>query len=151
MIVFGVDFGDTRTGWAVCDREERIASPAGVLIERRFDVCAEKTAQAAIAAHAEEIVVGHPINMDGSRGERAQKCAEFAKRVGEQSGLPVTLWDERCTTISAHQILNNVNVRGKKRKAVVDAVAAVLILEGYLGYRKHQRMASSDESSMPQI
>lgn len=153
MIRFGVDFGDTRTGWAVCDREERIASPAGVLTERRFDVCAEKTAQAACAAHAEEIVVGHPINMDGSRGERAQKCAEFAQRVEELSGIPVTLWDERCTTVSAHQILNNVNVRGKKRKAVVDAVAAVLILEGYLAYCKNRAAAASmdDVPSVPKI
>lgn len=139
MILFGVDFGDTRTGYAVCDKSEMIASPAGVLTERRFDVCAEKTAQAALAAHAEEIVVGHPKNMDGSCGERAQKCETFAKLVGELSGLPVTLWDERCTTVSAHQILNTTNTRGKKRKAVVDAVAAVLILESYMGYRKNQK------------
>ena len=139
MIIFGVDFGDTRTGWAVCDRSELMASPAGVLTEKNFLHCAEKTAEAAKQAHAELIVVGHPVNMYGSRGPRAQKCAEFAEIVQEKSGIPVKLWDERCTTVSAHQILNVTNTRGKKRKAVVDAVAATIILESYLEYRKNAR------------
>lgn len=138
MIIFGVDFGDTRTGWAVCDRSEMIASPAGVLTEKNFLHCAEKTAEAAKNARAELIVVGHPVNMDGSRGPRAQKCADFAEILREKSGIEVVLWDERCTTVSAHQILNVTNTRGKKRKSVVDAVAAVLILESYLAYRKNQ-------------
>ena len=139
MIIFGVDFGDTRTGWAVCDRSELMASPAGVPAEEDFLNSAEKTAEAAKQAHAELIVVGHPVNMDGSRGPRAQKCAEFAEIVQEKSGIPVKLWDERCTTVSAHQILNVTNTRGKKRKAVVDAVAATIILESYLEYRKNAR------------
>ena len=137
MIIFGVDFGDTRTGWAVCDKSELMASPAGVLTERNFVVCAQKTAEAALAANAEEIVVGHPLNMDGSCGPRAQKCEEFAAMLQTLSDLPVRLWDERCTTVSAHQILNVTNTRGKKRKAVVDAVAATIILESYLAYRKN--------------
>ena len=137
MIIFGVDFGDTRTGWAVCDKSELMASPAGVLTEKRFLHCAEQTAEAAKNAHAEMIVVGHPKNMDGSCGDRAQKCEAFAKLLEEKTGLPVVLWDERCTTVSAHQILNVTNTRGKKRKAVVDAVAATIILESYLAYRKN--------------
>ncbi|HBI85256.1 MAG TPA: Holliday junction resolvase RuvX [Ruminococcus sp.] len=137
MIIFGVDFGDTRTGWAVCDRAEMLAAPAGVLTERRFDVCAQKTAEAARNARAEEIVVGHPLNMDGSAGDRAKKCEEFAEMLRELTGLPVKLWDERRTTVTAHQYLNDTNTRGKKRKAVVDAVAATIILEGYLSYRKN--------------
>ena len=137
MIIFGVDFGDTRTGWAVCDRSELMASPAGVLTEKNFLHCAEKTAEAAKNARAEMIVVGHPKNMDGSCGERAQKCEAFAKLLGEKTGLPVVLWDERCTTVSAHNILNVTNTRGKKRKAVVDAVAATIILESYLAYRRN--------------
>ncbi len=140
MIIFSVDFGDTRTGWAVCDAMEMMAHPVDVLTERQFERCAEKTAQAALAAHAEEIVVGHPVNMDGSHGDRAQKCEQFAELLRAQTGLPVTLWDERCTTVSAHQILNTTNTRGKKRKAVVDAVAAVLILESYLGYRRNRQL-----------
>ena len=137
MIIFGVDFGDTRTGWAVCDKSELMASPAGVLTEKNFLHCAEKTAEAAVSARAEMIVVGHPKNMDGSCGERAQKCEAFAKLLEEKTGLPVVLWDERCTTVSAHNILNVTNTRGKKRKAVVDAVAAVIILESYLSYRRN--------------
>ncbi len=136
MILFAVDFGDVRTGWAVCDKTELLASPYGVLTEPDFTLCAEKTAQAAIEARAEEIVVGYPKNMDGSCGERAQKCEQFAQLLRELTQLPVTLWDERCTTVSAHRILNQTNTRGKKRKAVVDAVAAVLILESYMGYRQ---------------
>ena len=139
MIIFGVDFGDTRTGWAVCDRSELIASPAGVLTERTFLLCAKKTADAAKEARAEEIVVGHPLNMNGTLGPRAEKCEAFAEKLRELTGLPVTLWDERCTTVAAHQILNTTDTRGKKRKNVVDAVAAVLILESYLGYRKNRR------------
>ena len=137
MIIFGVDFGDTRTGWAVCDRAEMLAAPAGVLTERRFEICAQKTAEAARNARAEEIVVGHPLNMDGTAGDRAKKCEEFAEMLHELTGLPVKLWDERRTTVTAHQYLNDTNTRGKKRKAVVDAVAATIILEGYLGYRKN--------------
>ena len=143
MIIFGVDFGDVRTGWAVCGAAEMMASPAGVLTERRFDVCAEKTAEAAKNAGAEMIVVGHPKNMDGSCGPRAQLCAEFAEKLRELSGLPVVLWDERCTTVTAHRYLNDTNTRGKKRKAVVDAVAATVILESYLEYRKNHPEAVS--------
>jgi len=139
MIIFGVDFGDARTGLAVCDKLEMLASPAGVITEYDFDRCAQKTADAAKAAKAEEIVVGHPLNMDGSCGARAQKCEEFAEKLRGLTGLPVVLWDERRTTVTAHQMLNDTNTRGKKRKAVVDAVAATVILEGYLAFRKHQR------------
>ena len=114
-----------------------MASPAGVLTEKSFRRCAEQTAEAAKNARAERIVVGYPKNMDGSCGERAQKCEAFAKLLGELTGLETVLWDERCTTVSAHQILNVTNTRGKKRKAVVDAVAAVIILESYLQYRKN--------------
>lgn len=138
MIIFGVDFGDTRTGFAVCDRSELLASPAGVLTERSFVRCAEQTAAAAQHAHAELIVVGYPKNMDGSCGPRAEKCAAFAERLREISGLPVELWDERCTTVTAHRYLNDTDTRGKKRKAVVDAVAATIILESYLAFRKNR-------------
>ena len=147
MIIFGVDFGDTRTGWAICDKSELMASPAGVLTERRFEVCAQKTAEAALEAHAEEIVVGHPINMNGTVGDRAKKCEEFADMLRTLSGLPVRLWDERCTTVSAHQILNVTNTRGKKRKAVVDAVAATIILESYLAYRKNASSGQADPAA----
>lgn len=131
-----VDFGDSRTGIAVCGKSELIASPVCVITEKDFDKCLEKTANIAAEQHAEMIVVGYPKNMNNTIGERCDKCSLFAEKLREMTGLPVELWDERCTTVSAHNILNETNTRGKKRKAVVDAVAAVIILESYLGYRK---------------
>ena len=82
-------------------------------------------------------MVGYPKNMNGTIGERAEKCALFAEKLGTLAGIETVLWDERCTTVSAHRYLNQTNTRGKKRKAVVDAVAATIILESYLAYRKN--------------
>lgn len=138
MIIMSVDFGDSRTGIAVCGKAEMIASPVCVIQEKDFDKCIEKTAVLAKEQRAEEIVVGYPKNMNGTVGERAEKCRFFAEKLSETAECPVTLWDERCTTVSAHNILNVTNTRGKKRKAVVDAVSAVLILESYLGYRRNK-------------
>ncbi|MBQ8782041.1 MAG: Holliday junction resolvase RuvX [Oscillospiraceae bacterium] len=137
MIIMAVDFGDSRTGLAVCDKTEFLASPLTVIHEKNFKKCAEKVCEAAKQAKAELIVVGYPKNMNNTIGDRALKCEEFAKLLTELSELPYVLWDERSTTVSAHNYLNETNVRGKKRKNVVDAVAATIILEGYLGYRKN--------------
>jgi len=137
MKIMAVDFGDSRTGLAVCDRSEFLASPAGVIEEKDFDRCIEKVAAAAKENGAEEIVVGYPKNMNNTIGERAQKCELFAQKLSELVNVPVKLWDERSTTVSAHYYLNQTNTRGKKRKAVVDAVAATIILESYMGYRKN--------------
>lgn len=139
MIIMAVDFGDSRTGLAVCGKSELIASPAGVISEKDFDKCIEKTADAAKEHRAELIVVGYPKNMNNTIGERCEKCRLFAEKLKELTGCPVELWDERCTTVSAHNYMNVTNTRGKKRKAVVDAVAATIILESYLGYRKNKK------------
>ena len=139
MIIMSVDFGDSRTGLAVCGKSELMASPAGVISEKDFDKCIEKTAAAAIDNRAELIVVGYPKNMNNTIGERCEKCRLFAEKLHELTEIPVELWDERCTTVSAHNYMNVTNTRGKKRKAVVDAVAATIILESYLGYRKNKR------------
>lgn len=144
MIIMAVDFGDARTGLAVCDKSEFLASPAGVIAEKDFDVCMQKVAQEAITRKAELIVVGYPKNMNGTIGERAEKCQTFAEGLKEMVSVPVELWDERCTTVSAHNYLNVTNTRGKKRKAVVDAVAATIILESYLGFRKNQRASITE-------
>ena len=132
-----VDFGDSRTGIAVCGKSEMIASPVCVISEKDFNKCIEKTAVLAKEQRAEEIVVGYPKNMNGTIGERAEKCRLFSEELSKLVDCPVKLWDERCTTVSAHNVLNVTNTRGKKRKAVVDAVAAVIILESYLGYRRN--------------
>lgn len=139
MVIMGVDFGDARTGIAICGKSELAASPLGVIAEKDFDKCLEKTALAAKENHAEMVVVGYPKNMNGTVGERAEKCSLFAEKLHEMTDIPVELWDERCTTVSAHSYLNVTNTRGKKRKAVVDAVAATIILESYLGYRKNMK------------
>ena len=86
-----------------------------------------------------EIIVGLPVNMNGSEGPRAQKCRAFAETISLVTEIPVVMWDERSTTVTAHQILNETNVRGKKRKDVVDTVAATVILEGYLDYRRKSK------------
>ena len=132
-----VDFGDSRTGIAVCDKNEFLASPVCVISEKDFDECIRKTAEKAVELKAQEIVVGYPKNMNNTIGERAEKCQLFSEKLAEITKCPVKLWDERCTTVSAHNYLNVTNTRGKKRKAVVDAVAATIILESYLGYRKN--------------
>lgn len=141
MRIMSVDFGDSRTGIAVCDKSEMLASPLTVITEYNFQRCAERVAELAQKEKAELIVVGYPKNMNGTTGERAEKCAEFARITGELSGIPTELWDERRTTVTAHNYLNETNVRGKKRKAVVDAVAATIILETYLAYRKNSGQA----------
>ncbi len=137
MKILAVDFGDTRTGLAICDKNEMLASPLGVITERNFNECIKKTALVVQENKAELIVVGYPKNMNGTLGERAEKCSLFADELKKLSGKTVELWDERCTTVSAHNFLNATNTRGKKRKAVVDAVAATIILESYMGFRKN--------------
>lgn len=137
MKILAVDFGDARTGLACCDRTEYLASPIGVIHDRVFDSVARKVANAVEEYEAKMVVVGHPINMNGSQGPRAQRCAEFAKRLEELVDVPVKLWDERGTTVSAHGYLNEMDTRGQKRKDVVDELAAAIILESYLNYRRN--------------
>lgn len=137
MIIMAVDYGDARTGIAVCDKMEFLASPVTVIEEWNAQKCLEKVAAAARETRAEEIIVGFPKNMDGSVGGRAEKCAAFAEELGKLTEITVKLWDERRTTITAHQMMNETNTRGKKRKAVIDAVAATVILESYLAFRKN--------------
>lgn len=139
MRILSVDFGDARTGIAVCDKGELLASPVSVITEYHFDVLAEKIAQQAKEQKAEMIVVGNPLNMDGTSGDRSRKAHELSKILEELTGLEVVMWDERRTTVTAASFLNETNVRGKKRKAVIDAVSAVIILEGYLAYRKNHK------------
>ncbi|MBQ3133125.1 MAG: Holliday junction resolvase RuvX [Clostridia bacterium] len=136
MRILAVDLGLARTGLAISDETEFLASPVGTIAERRLDRLCEKIATAAAEQRAAMIVVGHPKNMDGTRGESAQRAEQFAEDLKAATGLPVTLWDERMTTVTAISYLNETDVRGKKRKAVVDTVAATVILQDYLEYRR---------------
>ena len=139
MKIMAVDFGDARTGLAVCDKTEFLASPIGVIHDKSVRSVLQKVAHATTEYDVKEVVVGYPQNMNGTIGERAEKCRKFAEKLGEMVDIPVKLWDERSTTVSAHQYLNETNTRGQKRKDVVDAVAATIILESYLNYRKNHK------------
>ena len=132
MIIMSVDYGDVRTGIAVCDKLQILASPVCVITEKDREKLADKITELAREKKAERICVGLPQNMDGSYGFRSEACRELGEILKEKTGLPVAFQNERLTTVSAHNILNTADVRGKKRKAVVDAVSAVLILEDYL-------------------
>lgn len=132
MVILSVDYGDARTGLAVCDRSQILASPIKVISEKDREKLTDEICGIALQRKAERIVVGLPKNMDGTEGFRSEACREFGKILEEKSGIPVDFQDERLTTVSAHNILNVTNTRGAKRKAVVDAVSAVLILEDYM-------------------
>ncbi len=132
MVILSVDYGDVRTGIAVCDKFQMLASPVKVITQRNPELLAEEITRIAQEKKAEKIVLGLPKNMDSSEGFRAQACKDFAKILEDKTGLEICFQDERLTTVSAHNILNATDTRGKKRKAVVDAVSAVLILEDYL-------------------
>ena len=138
MVIMSVDYGDVRTGVAVCDKNEILASPVTVITDSNADSLADKITSFAKDYRAELFVVGLPKNMDGSEGFRAEACRDFAAKLKEKSGLETELYDERLTTVSAHNALNATNTRGKKRKAVVDAVSAVMILEDYMARRKNK-------------
>lgn len=133
-----VDFGDARTGIAMCDKTELLASPVGVIHEKRFEHAVQKVAAAAIENKAEAVIVGLPLNMNGTEGARAELCREFAAKLAKNGvSVPIRMWDERQTTVSAAGFLNQTDTRGKKRKEVIDAVAAVIILDSYLQWRKN--------------
>ena len=139
MIILGIDLGKARTGVAICDKGELLASPLTVATEYHREQLVEKLAVLAKENKAELLAVGLPRNMDGSEGESAQNAREIGALLEEATGLPVEFVDERGTTITAHGYLNETNTRGKKRKAVVDAVAATVILEDCLRRRRNQR------------
>lgn len=132
MVIISVDYGDVRTGVAACDKLQLLASPVTVIKQKDPELLSEEIKKICLEKKAEKIVLGLPKNMDGSEGFRAEACKEFAKLLSEKTGLSVDFQDERLTTVSAHNILNATDTRGKKRKAVVDSVSAVLILEDYL-------------------
>ena len=136
MVIMAVDLGKARTGIAICDKTELLASPLIQINEYNREKLLDKISDLAREKRAELLVVGLPKNMDGSEGESAKNARAFADELGEKTGLPVEMQDERGTTITAHNYLNVTDTRGKKRKSVVDAVAATIILEDYLN-RKH--------------
>ncbi len=137
MKIMAVDYGDSRTGLAMCDKSEILATPLTIIHMKDFDICVEKVAEAVKENKAEMVVVGNPINMNGTYGPRSEKCCLFADKLRALVDVEVRMWDERSSTVTAIGVMNENNKRGKKRKESLDAVAAAVILESYLAYRKN--------------
>ena len=134
--IMGIDYGDARTGIAISDLLCSIVGSTTVIHSKGREKTLAEIKRLVQENQVGEIVMGLPKNMNGTEGPRAELCREFAALVEETTGIQVVLWDERRTTVEAHNILSQHNYHGKKRKDTVDAVAAALILEGYLGFRK---------------
>lgn len=135
MKIMGIDYGDARTGVAISDLLCSIVGTTLVVPSRNTDKAIADIVRLVQEHNVGEIVVGLPRNMDGTEGPRAALCREFAQRLEAAAERKVTMWDERRTTVEAHNILSQHNYHGQKRKNTVDAVAASLILEGYLAFR----------------
>lgn len=134
-----IDLGKARTGLAVCDKNEILASPIGTIQEKDDEKLILKILENLTSCKAEMAIIGLPKNMDGSLGESAERAKKFADILREKIDIPINLWDERRTTIAAHNYLNQTNTRGKKRKNIIDTLSASIILENYLEYRKNSR------------
>ena len=130
--ILGVDFGDARTGVAISDLSGILASGVGTIKSTGFLKTAEEVAKIAKEKDVSLIVLGHPINMNGTLGPRSEKAQAFGKHLEELTGLPVVLQDERLSTANAHVMLNMTNTRGQKRKSIIDEMSACLILQSYL-------------------
>ncbi|WP_294536965.1 Holliday junction resolvase RuvX [uncultured Pseudoflavonifractor sp.] len=138
MRIMAIDYGDARTGIAISDPTGLLAGYTTVIHGRKSEVVAEEIARLVKEHGVEELVMGFPRNMDGTEGPRAELYRAFAAQVGQVTGLTPVLWDERRTTVEAHNILHASGKRMKQHKKTVDAVAATLILEGYLTRRRTQ-------------
>lgn len=137
MIIMSVDAGKARTGVALSDASGSFAFPKTVIKEYNTERLIDKLCDCVKEYRPERIVVGLPRNMDGSCGERAEECRELGEKLAEKSGVETVMWDERCTTVAAYTALDASGTYGKKRKEVIDAVAAVMILESYLSFLKN--------------
>ena len=135
--LLGVDFGDTRTGLSVSDPSRLLASGIGYVSPGGIEKCADAVAEIAREQRVSAIVVGLPVNMDGSEGSRAARCRKFAHLLSERTGLFVAMFDERMTTMTASRYLNETNTRGKKRKTVIDTLSAQIILQNCLDRLKY--------------
>ena len=136
-ILLGIDFGDKRTGVAVSDVSRYLASARETVTVNGLNDCAEKIAAIAESIGASGIVLGLPVNMDGSYGPRAEKCQYLGEVLSQKTGLPVDFCDERMTTMEAARYLGEAGTFGKKRKKVIDALSAQIILQNYLDKLKY--------------
>ena len=133
MRIMGIDYGDARTGLAVSDAMNLLVGEAWTVNQWDANTLADEIIRQAVACGVERFVLGLPKNMDGTEGARAEKCREFAALLGSKTDIPIIMWDERRSSVEAHAILHANGKKEKKHRKTVDAVAASLILEGYLG------------------
>lgn len=133
MRIMGIDYGDARTGLAVSDAMNILVGEAWTVNQWDANALADEIIRQAVARGVERFVLGLPKNMDGTEGARAEKCREFAALLGSKTDIPIIMWDERRSSVEAHAILHANGKKEKKHRKTVDAVAASLILEGYLG------------------
>lgn len=136
MRIMAIDYGDAHTGVAISDLTGLLAGYTEVIHTRREAEVVRRLGELVAEYGVTELVLGYPKNMDGTLGPRAEKAEAFSQALAERFTLPVRLWDERRTTIDAHNILASAGKNAKQRKKNVDAVAAALILEGYLTFRR---------------
>ena len=136
MRIMAIDYGDAHTGIAISDPTGFLAGTTTTIHSRKAEVVLEELAKLVTDYKVEELVMGFPRNMDGTEGPRAELYRAFAEQVEKTTGLKPVLWDERRTTVDAHRILFESGKNAKKRKKTVDAVAASLILEGYLTFKR---------------
>lgn len=133
MRIMGIDYGDARTGLAVSDAMNLLVGEAWTVNQWDANALADEIIRQAVARGVERFLLGLPKNMDGTEGARAEKCREFAALLAGKTDIPIVMWDERRSSIEAHAILHANGKKEKKHRKTVDAVAASLILEGYLG------------------
>ena len=136
MLIMAIDYGDAHTGVAISDPTGFLAGTTTTIHSRKEEVVLEELAKLVKENRVDELVMGFPRNMDGTEGPRAELYRAFADKVEEMTGIKPVLWDERRTTVDAHRILFEAGQNAKKRKKTVDAVAASLILEGYLDFKR---------------
>lgn len=139
MRIMAIDYGDSRTGIAISDPFGMLAGYTTVISSRRQEVVIQEIARIAKEHGVEELVLGFPKNMNDSVGEKGEKCLALGEVLKQECGLPLTMWDERLTTVDAHRILHSNGKKMIKHRKTVDAVAATLILEGYLRFKSNQK------------
>ncbi len=139
MIVVGIDFGDARTGFASCDPDEILASPQGMIKITGMDDAVAKSAIKLKELGAQYIVVGCPVNMDGTKGHRADRCTRYAEMLSAATGLPFEMMDERLTTVEAYTYMNISDTKSRKRRGLIDTLSAQIILQSWLDMKKNKK------------
>ena len=137
MKILALDFGEARTGIAMCDENELISYPLETIFEKDEIKLIEKINNVVILKKANMILVGLPLNMDGSEGKKAAICRNFAEKLKLKTNLPIALWDERQTTKQALKYLINMNIKKNKKKNIIDTISATIILDSFLQYKKN--------------